>query len=298
VLTAAFPAQGWNATGHRVVAAIAYQRLTPGARAKIDALLSLHPDYATLLTAGAGPDPEDKARAAFLAAAVWPDVIKSDRRFYDDTRANAQPTPSLPGFPSTARHTDWHYIDLPYSPDGTALVQPKSPNALEQLKRLLKTIGPNDPNGAYDLPWLIHLEGDVHQPLHSVSRFVKSEPAGDQGGNLVFVTPGRNLHAFWDDLAGTDASEAVVLSLAREISAEYIAQNGNSPHLSRDPTKWVEESRRLAETGVYTFGLETGSREHPLALPPGYEASAQKIARNQIASAGFRLADVLNARFK
>ena len=166
------PALAWNATGHRVVAAIAYDRLTPHARAEVDALLRKHPDFGVL-----------SGREAFLAASVWPDTIKGDNRFYDDTRPNAQPTPLLPGFPSMARHTNWHYIDVPFSPDGTPLKPPKSPNALDQLQRLLKIVGPADPE-AYDLPWLIHLTGDVHQPLHCTSRFLKSQPHGDPGGNL------------------------------------------------------------------------------------------------------------------
>ena len=156
-----------------MVAAIAYDRLTPQARAQVDALLQKHPDFAAL----------SRRREAFLAASVWPDRIKSDRRFYDDTRPDAQPTPLLAGFPSMARQTNWHYIDIPFSPDGTPLKPRKSPNALDQLQRILKILGPADAEASYDLPWLIHLTGDVHQPLHCTSRFLKSQPDGDQGGN-------------------------------------------------------------------------------------------------------------------
>ena len=56
------PLQAWNATGHRIVSAIAYDRLSPRARDRVDELLSQHPDFKTL----AGRD-------AFLAASVWPD---------------------------------------------------------------------------------------------------------------------------------------------------------------------------------------------------------------------------------
>lgn len=287
VLTLVVPAQAWNATGHRVVAAIAYDRLTPAARAQVDALLHKHPDLKNLAP-----------RDAFLAAAVWPDVIKGDTRFYDDTRANAQPTPLLPGFPSMARHTNWHYIDIPFSPDGTPLEQPKSPNALEQLERLLKALGPKDAEATYDIPWLIHIEGDVHQPLHCSSRFVKSEPHGDQGGNLVYVTPGRNLHALWDDIAGSDTSPAYVNNLAEGIAAEFVQHNGAHPRLSKNPKKWIEEGFELAKSEVYTFGPETGSREHPIALPSTYESNARNVARVRLAVAGFRLAAALNRRFK
>jgi hypothetical protein len=276
------PLQAWNATGHRIVAAIAYDHLTEKARTRVDELLRQH------------PDPNVKAlmgRDAFLAASVWPDVIKGDRRFYDDTFADARPTPLLPGFPSMARHTNWHYIDLPFSPDGTPVEPPKIPNALVELRRMLKEPDLN----AYDLPWLVHLTGDVHQPLHCTGRFTKSEPMGDQGGNLVFVTPGRNLHAVWDDLAGTETTDAYINHYAAEVTVEFV-RNGKGPRLSKDPRKWVEEGFELAKHEVYTFGSETGSREHPIPLPADYEAHAKRIARVQLAKAGFRLAAVLNAK--
>ena len=141
----------------------------------------------------------------------------------------------------------------------------------------------------------------MHQPLHCTSRFSKSQPDGDQGGNLVFVTlgsPGRNLHAFWDDIVGTDTSDASVNRLAAGITADYIQQRGAHPRLARDPKKWVDEGFQLAKSEVYTFGTETGSREHPVALPSGYEINARRVARVQLAVAGFRLADALNQRFK
>jgi hypothetical protein len=293
-------ASAWNATGHRIAAAIAYDHLTPTAKQRVDALLLKHPDYATMLSSGAPADPEARARAAFLAASAWPDVIRNDNRFYDDTKENAKPTPLLPGFPYMARHTNWHYIDLPFSPDGTSLVRVKPPNALTELRRILLEIGQpgSDLVPAYDLPWLIHIEGDVHQPLHCVSRFVKSQPNGDAGGNEVFVTPGRNLHALWDDAAGTDASDGYVNRFAAEITAEFLKRRGQHPRVSKDPKRWVREGFELAKGDVYTFGPETGSREYPTALTEDYVSNAHRVARTQLAAAGFRLAAVLNEIFK
>lgn len=281
LLVSLLPLQGWNGTGHRVIAAIAYDRLTPKAKAKVDELLKRHPDFGKL-----------PSREAFLAAAVWPDTIKGDRRFYDDTREGAKPTPLLPGFPTMERHTNWHYIDIPFSPDGTPLEPPAAPNALIELRRILK----EHDLTSHDLPWLIHIEGDVHQPLHCTSRFTKSQPKGDQGGNLVFVTPGRNLHSVWDGSAGTEASDASVGKLAVEITAEFVKANGEHPRLSKDPKKWIDEGFDLAKREVYTFGDETGSPDHPVALPEGYLAHARIIARVQVAKAGFRLAAVLNSK--
>src|SRR5271167_3457086 len=95
LLLLSLPLDAWDATGHRIVAAIAYDRLTAKARARADELLMQHPDFKTL--AGG----TNAKRDAFLRASVWPDEIKGDPRFYEDTFANAQPTPLLPGFPSS-----------------------------------------------------------------------------------------------------------------------------------------------------------------------------------------------------
>lgn len=302
VLLPAIPAFAWNGTGHRICAAITYDHLTPAARARVDDLLRHHPDYATLLTRDSPPDPQARARAAFLTAASWPDTIRGDKRFYDDTKPDEMPTPTLPGFPDMKRHTNWHYIDMPYSPEGVPAQVEPPPTALSELERLLsKEIEP------YDLPWLLHMEEDVHQPLHDVSRFLKSQPMGDQGGNLVFVTaegvrPGgrlyRTLHAVWDNLAGFDLSDAYVTRMAGEISAEYMAAFGPNPKTPKDPKKWVAEGFKLARSAVYTFGLGTGTEEMPLKLPAKYEENARRVARRQIVEAGLRMAAVLNDKFR
>src|SRR4051812_45129253 len=200
----------WNETGHRIIAAIAYDNLTPQARDRVDTLLRQHPDYETILTKNAPSDAAGKARAAFLTASSWPDMLRSDPRFYDESRAGVQPTAKLPGFPSMASHPLWHYVDFNFTEDGTVVPPLEFPNALEQLPRLMDAVsapvGTNEMLAAYSLPWLLHVAGDIHQPLHTVSRYSKSLPKGDRGGNDVWVRasqPGSsavNLHAFWDGL--------------------------------------------------------------------------------------------------
>src|SRR5437660_4094878 len=100
------------------------------------------------------------------------------------------------------RHVTWHYYDIPLSGDGTPVVEQRPPHLLSELPRLLAEIGTSDlQQAAYDLPWVEHLCGDAHQPLHATSRFLKSQPGGDAGGNFVFVQPGRTLHSLWDNAA-------------------------------------------------------------------------------------------------
>jgi hypothetical protein len=286
---------GWNATGHRIIAAIAYERLTPKARARVDDMLRHHPDYETILTRDAPSDPAARARAAFLTASVWPDVIKGDPRFWDDTRKDGHETAPIAGFPDMKRHTNWHYYDVPYAPDGAKPGHQDPPHALSELPRLIREIGKApQPIASYDLPWIEHIEGDLHQPLHCVSRFLKSQPQGDAGGNGVILGERRNLHSLWDGAAGNDASDSYITKYA----AEAVAAHPAPQHIEKNPKKWIQEGFVLDKTEVYTFGFETGSREHPLDLPASYTENAKRVAQTQIAMAGYRLAAILNDKLK
>jgi hypothetical protein len=56
------------------------------------------------------------------------------------------------------------------------------------------------------LRFIIHLVGDIHQPLHCATRVTEQFPDGDRGGNSLMVrlvgTDGRakkvKLHSYWD----------------------------------------------------------------------------------------------------
>ncbi len=286
LVNVAVPAGAWNDAGHRAIAAMAYARLTPQARARVDVLIARHPDYESIFLNGAPTDPTERAKYAFSVAATWPDLIRGDPRFWDDGNPNAAPKPTLPGFPDMRQHRNWHYVDLPFSPDGTALKDAPVPNALTALEQLLAGIAkplddPAEPTSL--LPWILHLVGDLHQPLHCVSRFLHSDPDGDAGGNRAWITPPPSrLHAYWDGLpapseVGTADPDDVV---------------------DKTPREWAEEGLAIARESVYSFGNAEGSREQPVSLPPGYRERAEKIARERMTLAGERLAAVLNQRLK
>lgn len=296
ILSLAVPAPAWNFSGHWIAAAIAYQRLTPAVRTRIDELIRKHPDYERMNFADAPSDAENRARAAFIRAASWPDEIREDSRFYDDARQDAVPTPTLAGFPGMQRHTIWHYADLPFSTDNTPVVQAPPPNVVTEIRRMLDEIGPSaDPaTAAYDVPWLEHLAADIHNPMHATSRFSKALPEGDQGGNLVFI-PGRTLHAYWDEAASPrDIRYDGILKYARD----FMARQAPPVSSSLNPRVWLEESFKLAKSDVYTFGDDSGTKEKPVKLPPGYAENAQKVARQRLILSGYRTGAVLNARLR
>ena len=76
VAGATVPIYGWNATGHKAISALVYQRMTPAVRQRIDALLAKHPDYPKWTE---GVPEADRGHAAFLAASVDDGVLTGNR---------------------------------------------------------------------------------------------------------------------------------------------------------------------------------------------------------------------------
>jgi len=205
-------AVAWNELGHMIVAASAYDQLTPEVRQKVAVLLKLNPKYATWV---AGVPAKEEDRIAFMRASLWADDIKRDPAYMEDGTHNGN-RPSGPtasqniGYADKLQHKYWHFINLPFSPDDTKPVELAIPNAKTQIIQFGDTLkSPTATNDvkSYDLVWLLHLVGDVHHPLHAISRFSQVQPAGDEGGNLVSVcwkpcTKHEKLHKFWDEVLG------------------------------------------------------------------------------------------------
>src|SRR5688572_12638299 len=131
----------------------------------VDGLLAQHPDFPkwTMNVPAA-----NKGKAAFVKASAWPDDIKSDPRFFDPGEA---PTPEISGLPpgSNKRNRDWHFTNVPFTMDDTPLKPPAATNALAKLQDFESLGSFPTQKQVYVLPWLIHIAGDVHQPLHTLA---------------------------------------------------------------------------------------------------------------------------------
>jgi hypothetical protein len=308
-LLVAPPVRAWNGVGHRAVAGVAYEKLNPQARARADEMLRRFPDYDLLLRESGAPlDPRARARAVFMMAAYWADMIKDDPRYYNEARRDSPPTPTLPGFPDMKRRQNWHYINIPITFDGTPVRQTPVPNVLTQLRVILDRIGnpfvgrkrlAAEEDEVYLLLWLLHLAGDVHQPLHCATRFLKGQndpegrPWSDLGGNTVMVVGAANLHALWDDALGITHTDGFVDGLVRTLLKRAPATPGDL-----DPAKWVEEGTEIAKRDVYSFRNQTGTKERPLRLHNGYVPRMRQVALERATLAGVRLAAVLNERLR
>lgn len=311
----ALPAVAWNRTGHRVIATIAYDELTPATRQRVDSLLRAHPRYQNDLLGTMEDGHERESRFAFGIAAFWPDIIRS------------------PGNPMHFAHNkpQWHGIHVRYemsdwkpaatTPATSQAAGPARPSrkrdadepknvveAIAWCKSRLRDPDVSDADKAVAICWLAHLVGDIHQPLHATTLYSAQFPDGDNAGNRFIVRhrgDSENLHRVWDQMLGLHDSVTMVGYLADAIRRDPKLQPDALPEVSKlDTETWVAESHALGRSAVHLDGKLQGVnsdalRENPEmavpALPPEYGQRSEEIAIRRAALAGRRLAAVLEA---
>jgi hypothetical protein len=264
-----------------VIATEAFRELSPKCQAKVTEILKAHPDYERWRKAYEGEAKSlDLDMYVFMKASTWPDEIRRKGSEHD--------------------HPKWHYIDYPLRAPRFRFERAPNPDddILFGLAKSEKTLGAwrSSPEArAVALSWLIHLVGDIHQPLHCCSFFSEEYPEGDKGGNEFFVSPGGRgirLHSFWDGLLGTRSNMRAHLNEAIRLETEH-PRRSLKELKSAKPKGWSREGRDLALEFAYMNGNLRGSKsaESAPALPEGYAKAAKELAERQGALAGYRLAD-------
>jgi hypothetical protein len=286
------PAHAWDELGHRVVARIAWDHMTPAARQHAIRLLQAAPPNSGIaeLMPAAGTM-EERQREWFVLSAVWADMIR------DREHAGAR-----------YAHADWHYVNFFWEqlPDGTRRERPDLPRAgflIDQMQRIGGTLGSAtvpDSAKAIDLMWALHLAGDAHQPMHNSARITAQDTAGDRGGNgfqLRGIYPFNQLHGYWDALIGfavpwapMDRTEAdYVGSIAARIARDYPQERMAGRLPPGQFEQWSKEGMQIAKNHAYPSWLVRGQ-----PAPARYRPYAWSAAEPRVALAGYRLADLLN----
>jgi hypothetical protein len=295
-------ASAWWDEGHMQIAYVAYKNIDAPVRDKLDALLKLNSDYPKW-TAGTSDEKTAKLYA-FVHAATWADDIKTKEYGYTRDKVDSATAGQNIGHSDHNQHAYWHFKDINFSPDGTPLLSPAPVDAVTQLKKMIAVLpassGASDDLRSYDLVWLLHLVGDLHQPLHAVGRFTKPIPNGDAGGNAEMVIPSTGetiaLHAYWDRIFGGYSSPfGAVFDADDKDGLSSIHVNEVVAQIS-DPQAWAEESSELAKQFAYAMPVSTGT--NAVLLTREYETNVRNIARSQAALAAARLANLLNEAFK
>jgi hypothetical protein len=301
LVSAQSSAFAWHDTGHMIVAQVAYLRLAPAAKAKVDSLFLTPKGKRPLVYLCAGYYTPETCEKTYdpVTIAVWMDDFRGDS--INDS------------------YGVWHYVDYPFF-DGVPenpLVGPEPENALARINWAISSLREESAHEKREDPgrakreaeltgFLYHLVGDVHQPLHATARVTALHPDGDQGGNLFKIqmppdTRISNLHSFWDAAGGAfgfqspkrpldQAGKDRILALAQGVMKDYPADS--MPEAKNlDPHDWAMESYALARDVTYK-NITEGA-----APSQGYTDEAQKLCRKRLALAGYRLAGVLNSLF-
>ena len=283
------PALAWNAAGHRLVACIAWDRLDDDSRAQVSRLLHEHPDNERWQKRANEHHPKSATdRATFIESSTWPDEIRKDSRFYS-AGLNA-PTATLAGFPDMERRRDWHYVAWPLADAENARSEPVSGRIDQALVAQAQALGSGDElSRSYALPWLIHMVGDAHQPLHTTFK-IDAQGKPDRLGTALSVRnpfaarPGlTTLHAYWDDLPGPGGLRGERLDDAcRTLAAAYPRP---APSTS---AQWLDEGWQIARRNGYPPGDDSVP-----TISAKFNEDASEIAKRRVAQAGYRLADLL-----
>ena len=230
----------WGPTGHRATGLIAEKYLNKKAKREIERILN---------------------GQSLAMASTWMDEIRSDST-YDYT-------------------SDWHWVTIP---DGMTYEQSeKNKNGdviqtIEKLIRELKSRKLTPKQEAENIKMLIHLVGDIHQPLH-VGR------GNDRGGNNVRIMWFRvdsNLHRVWDaDMIDDTRLSYTELAQSLDEPTQTQLQQWKKSSV-RD---WANESVQLRDQ-VYRYKGEK----------LGYEYSYRNFhhVRHRLLQAGVRLGLILN----
>jgi hypothetical protein len=261
-------ASAWWEYGHEEVASVAALEAKPGTRAAIRTLLR---HEASLETPGC-------PIGTIEEASVWPDCIKT---------LGARFSYAFP----------WHYqnIDIckPFDQESAC----KDGNCVSaQIERNAKLLGdPKVParERLMALSFLVHLVGDLHQPMHAGDR-------GDRGGNDVKASYGliagrTNLHSIWDGYL-PERSVSTPPGDATGLLSE-LAPGDREAMRQGTVTDWAKESWGAAREFAYGSLMDDPCGPMPAERPVVDEAKTRAlipILRRQVARGGIRLARLLD----
>jgi hypothetical protein len=255
------PALAWGKTGHRVIATIADTQLSGLARAHVREILG-------------GAESLDEA-------ANWPDEMRSDpARFWQKT--------SPP----------WHYVTLNGITYDHAPSEGDALQALNHFRTVLQDPKASLADKQLALRFIVHLVGDLHQPLH-VGKCC------DKGGNDVKVTwfgKPTNLHAVWDS-AIVDDEQLSFTEMAAKLE-RHISNQDVLDWWDLNPRDWISESAKIRDTVYPRLAPELakgdGKKGNGAAVPDlsyDYVYKFKPVMERRLSQAGVRLAAYLNDIF-
>ncbi|EAR94988.2 p1/s1 nuclease (macronuclear) [Tetrahymena thermophila SB210] len=245
-------------------------------------------------------EPHQKGQVQFEEHSIWSDDIKY-------------------WYKSSVKYWDtWHYIDQIYNPSNYPIDVNKqkdsNSNAQVAFNQIKETLKNKNLNGKITvmkhifLKHLVHLVGDIHQPLHTVSFYSYQFQNGDLGGNkqMVQLSDNRknNLHFYFDSGAFyytfedrihrpfnesfIDYFEEEIARLIKLYPREELKINDEDIQFDQ----WVKESYMISIEQIYSQIDLTGNQKINKITDENHRKN-QELCQKQIVKAGYRLANIL-----
>ena len=270
------PAAAWGEEGHHVVAMIAARHLTPAAETEINTILMNG-------LCSSQPTVTDK----LVCVSLWAD----GSRF------------------STHKHTyNWHFVDISLNHQTYDAARDCPPKPGEEakgfcglagldhsLKILRKEITDPKITRAQALMFVVHIVGDLHQPLHTVH-----EGLGGNFHTVKYFGFWSQMHKVWDGkIIGT---RLIKLGQDEEEYADTLNLELTSvlgSYQQGDPISWLNATHSKAIDDAYGWKFKdgkaqgSGGRKYPWLRNNYYEHNVD-IVEDQLKRGGARLARILN----
>lgn len=194
-------------------------------------------------------------------------------------------------YPKYSYTAPWHYVNLPhgltYEQFKAQLVGLDKPNIYKAINACiadLKNLSKTKEERVFALKFLVHLVGDLHQPMHTG----RSEDSGGNGIKIKLMRKDGNLHGLWDsgliDYAGMSYQE-----LAK--TSDMISKKDIRAWQSDDLVKWTFESYEISQQ-LYSEAAKNPEFDYD------YYPKHADVIKKRLAQAGIRLAGVLNEVYK
>ena len=288
-LASGAPVWSWSEETHQTTGAIAWADLRARDPQALAALLTLapsHPDYTLFAKAAQRLSADMRERALFEWLARWPDDIRKGP--YDQPK--------------------WHY-ELRVVYGRSSLWPFRNGTASEGFAAnyaLLANHCASPAARAMAIGWLIHIVGDVQQPLHAGHQMTSEYNMTDRAGELAFVrrTPKgepTNLHQYWDKTMERSGAALPAGTSDWATALARIWPRARLPELTRQGSpqevfaSYLDESAELARLVAYQGTFLKASPDPALApvVSEFENRVALELAERRIATSGYRIADVL-----
>ncbi len=282
-------AYGWGFNGHMIVAQIAYDNLTTISRQHADVLAGVM--YNNLTKGEQAKLSKDPKISTFVKLAELGDIWRLYEMGTIFTTHQAVIPTNMTQYAKIPTRS-MHFIDMVYP--RTSLCKPNETYtsiwAIDKLTTALQT-DPNQSSRAIEMALLEHWIGDLHQPLHNISK-VGSNCNNDHGGNSFCVRYNTshkcvlNLHHVWDLGVMWITPKKEILETARMLEVSYPQTEFTVKLQDTNTQDWALEMYSYAD---FIYSAVPGK-----PLTATYLNTGQNIARYQLALAGYRLAQTLN----